>query len=146
MFAQAQAALGDLDSIVQVVRLGGFFNVGDRFDSLPQAMNGASDLMAEVFGARGRHARTTVGVAHLPLNAMSEIEAQASTPQSRPAPAASSMPATRAWGSTARTRTFQAAREGRLAGVDPLLGELLGRKPRTVRDLLAGRLDEARAR
>ena len=42
--------------------------------------------------------------------------------------------------------TFQAAREGRLAGVDPLLGELLGRKPRTVRDLLAGRLDEARAR
>ncbi len=38
-------------------------------------MNGASDLMAELFGARGRHARTTVGVAHLPLNAMAEIEA-----------------------------------------------------------------------
>src|SRR5580693_268175 len=42
--------------------------------------------------------------------------------------------------------TFQAAREGRFAGVDPLLGELLGRKPRTVRDLLAERLDEARTR
>lgn len=75
LLAQARAAIGDLDSIVQVVRLGGFFNVASSFDSLPQAMNGASDLMADLFGARGRHARTTVGVAHLPLNAMAEIEA-----------------------------------------------------------------------
>ncbi|HTR15007.1 MAG TPA: RidA family protein [Roseiarcus sp.] len=75
ILAQAQAALGDLDRIVRVVRLGGFFAVDSSFDALPQAMNGASDLMARVFGERGRHARTTVGVAHLPMNALAEVEA-----------------------------------------------------------------------
>ncbi len=75
VLAQAQAAVGDLESIVRVVRLGGFFNVETSFDGLPQAMNGASDLMAEVFAERGRHARTTVGVSHLPLNALCEVEA-----------------------------------------------------------------------
>ena len=75
VIAQAQAALGDLDKIVRVVRLGGFFNVASAFDALPQAMNGASDLMVEVFGERGRHARSTVGVAHLPLGALAEVEA-----------------------------------------------------------------------
>jgi enamine deaminase RidA (YjgF/YER057c/UK114 family) len=75
VLAQAQAALGDLDHIARVVRLGGFFSVEGNFDALPQAMNGASDLIAEVFGEKGRHARTTVGVAHLPLNAMCEVEA-----------------------------------------------------------------------
>ena len=75
ILAQARAAIGDLDAIAQVVRLGGFFNVAASFDSLPQAMNGASDLMASLFGDKGRHARTTVGVAHLPLNAMAEVEA-----------------------------------------------------------------------
>jgi enamine deaminase RidA (YjgF/YER057c/UK114 family) len=75
LLAQAKAALGDLDNIRAVVRLGGFFNVDGAFDALPQAMNGASDLMAEVFGEQGRHARTTVGVAHLPLNAIAEVEA-----------------------------------------------------------------------
>ena len=73
--AQAHAALGDLDRVAQVVRLGGFFNVAAHFDALPQAMNGASDLITEIFGPRGRHARTTVGVSHLPLNALVEIEA-----------------------------------------------------------------------
>jgi enamine deaminase RidA (YjgF/YER057c/UK114 family) len=75
VLAQAQAALGDLDRVARVVRLGGFFNVESSFDSLPQAMNGASDLMAAVFAENGRHARTTVGVAHLPLNALCEVEA-----------------------------------------------------------------------
>jgi enamine deaminase RidA (YjgF/YER057c/UK114 family) len=75
VLAQAQAALGDLDRVKQAVRLGGFFNVGSTFDALPQAMNGASDLVAELFGAKGRHARTTVGVSHLPLNALAEVEA-----------------------------------------------------------------------
>lgn len=75
LLAQAQAAVGDLDRIAQVVRLGGFFNVEGSVDGLPKAMNGASDLMAAVFGPRGRHARTTVGVAHLPLNALAEVEA-----------------------------------------------------------------------
>ena len=53
MIAQAQAALGDLDKVKQVVRLGGFFNVEPSFDALPQAMNGASDLIAELFGDQG---------------------------------------------------------------------------------------------
>ena len=75
VLAQAQAALGDLDKIVQTVRLGGFFNVAGAFDPLPQAMNGASDLMVEILGEQGKHARTTVGVAHLPLNALAEVEA-----------------------------------------------------------------------
>jgi enamine deaminase RidA (YjgF/YER057c/UK114 family) len=75
VLAQAHAALGDLDRIAQAVRLGGFFNVGTTFDALPQAMNGASDLIAELFGAEGRHARTTVGVSNLPLNALAEVEA-----------------------------------------------------------------------
>ena len=75
LLAQAHAVLGDLDKIVQTVRLGGYFNVAGAFDPLPQAMNGASDLMVEVLGERGKHARTTVGVAHLPLNALAEVEA-----------------------------------------------------------------------
>ena len=75
ILAQAHAAIGDLDRIAQVVRLGGFFNVGATFDALPQAMNGASNLVAELFGDQGHHARTTVGVSHLPLNALVEIEA-----------------------------------------------------------------------
>jgi enamine deaminase RidA (YjgF/YER057c/UK114 family) len=75
VLAQAHEALGDLDRVKQVVRLGGFFNVATAFNTLPQAMNGASDLVAELFGAEGRHARTTVGVSHLPLNALAEIEA-----------------------------------------------------------------------
>jgi enamine deaminase RidA (YjgF/YER057c/UK114 family) len=75
VLAQAHMALGDLDKVKQVVRLGGFFNVESSFDGLPQAMNGASNLIAELFGDQGRHARTTVGVAHLPLNALAEVEA-----------------------------------------------------------------------
>jgi enamine deaminase RidA (YjgF/YER057c/UK114 family) len=75
VLAQAHAALGDLDHVKQVVRLGGFFNVDSSFDALPQAMNGASNFIRELFGEKGRHARTTVGVSHLPLNALAEIEA-----------------------------------------------------------------------
>jgi enamine deaminase RidA (YjgF/YER057c/UK114 family) len=75
LIAQAQMAVGDLDGIAQVVRLGGFFAVDARFDALPRAMNGASDLMAAAFGPLGRHARTTVGVAYLPLGAVAEVEA-----------------------------------------------------------------------
>jgi enamine deaminase RidA (YjgF/YER057c/UK114 family) len=75
VLAQAREALGDLDRVTQVVRLGGFFNVASSFDALPQAMNGASDLIAELFGAKGRHARNTVGVSHIPLNALAVVEA-----------------------------------------------------------------------
>jgi len=71
----ASAAVGDLDKIVQVVRLGGFFNVEKSFDPLSAAMNGASDLMVGVFAQRGRHSRSVVGVAHIAFNAFVEIEA-----------------------------------------------------------------------
>ena len=75
VIAQAKAALGDLDRVRRVVRVGGFFAVEGAFAALPQAMNGASDLFVDVFGEAGRHARTTVGVAYLPFNATAEVEA-----------------------------------------------------------------------
>jgi enamine deaminase RidA (YjgF/YER057c/UK114 family) len=74
LLAQVKAALGDLDKVVRVVRLGGFMNGLPSFIDGPQVMNGASDLMVEVFGDKGRHARTTVGVAALPLDAAVEVE------------------------------------------------------------------------
>ena len=69
VLAQLKAALGDLDKIARVVRLGGFINSAPGFPDGPKVMNGASDLMVAVFGDKGRHARTTVGVAALPLDA-----------------------------------------------------------------------------
>ena len=75
LLAQLKAALGDLDKIVRVVRLGGFINSAPGFTDGPKVMNGASDLMVSAFGDKGRHARTTVGVSALPLNAAVEVEA-----------------------------------------------------------------------
>ncbi|MDE2578919.1 MAG: RidA family protein [Hyphomicrobiales bacterium] len=75
ILAQAQAALGSLDRIKRCVRLGGFINCRSDFNALPAIMNGASDLMVDVFGEAGRHARSTVGVAQLPLDAAVEVEA-----------------------------------------------------------------------
>lgn len=74
LLAQVKAALGDLDKVVRVVRLGGFINAAATFVDGPKVMNGASDLMVEVFGDMGRHARTTVGVASLPVDAAVEVE------------------------------------------------------------------------
>jgi len=73
--AQLKAALGDLDKIARVVRLGGFINSAVGFTDGPKVMNGASDLMVAAFGDKGRHARTTIGVAALPLDAAVEVEA-----------------------------------------------------------------------
>ena len=75
ILAQAKAALGDLDRIKRCVRLGGFINCRPDFNALPAIMNGASDLMVAVLGERGRHARTTIGVAQLPLDCAVEVEA-----------------------------------------------------------------------
>ncbi len=75
VLAQAKAALGDLDRIARVVRLGGFINAAPDFTDLPAIMNGASDLAVEVFGDKGRHARSTVGVASLPFGCAVEVEA-----------------------------------------------------------------------
>jgi len=74
--AQLKAALGDLDKVTRVVRLGGFINSAPGFADGPKVMNGASDLMVEVFGEKGRHARSTVGVAALPADAAVEVEGQ----------------------------------------------------------------------
>jgi enamine deaminase RidA (YjgF/YER057c/UK114 family) len=74
LLAQIKAALGDLDKVVRVVRLGGFINSAPDFVDGPKVMNGASDLMVQVFGDKGRHARTTVGVASLPADASVEVE------------------------------------------------------------------------
>jgi enamine deaminase RidA (YjgF/YER057c/UK114 family) len=75
VLAQVKAALGDLDKIARVVRLGGFINSTAGFADGPKVMNGASDLMVAAFGDKGRHARTTIGVSALPLDAAVEVEA-----------------------------------------------------------------------
>src|SRR5689334_23816063 len=74
VLAQVNAALGDLEKVTRVVRLGGFINSDPAFLDGPKVMNGASDLMVALFGDKGRHARTTVGVAVLPLDAAVEVE------------------------------------------------------------------------
>lgn len=74
LLAQVKAAIGDLDKVARVLRLGGFINSAPDFVDGPKVMNGASDLMVAAFGDKGRHARTTVGVAVLPQDAAVEVE------------------------------------------------------------------------
>jgi enamine deaminase RidA (YjgF/YER057c/UK114 family) len=74
LLAQIKGAIGDLDQVKRVLRLGGFINSAPGFTDGPKVMNGASDLMVEVFGDKGRHARTTVGVSALPVDAAVEVE------------------------------------------------------------------------
>jgi len=74
LLAQVKAALGDLDRVTRVVRLGGFINSAPSFADGPNVMNGASDLMVAAFGDKGKHARSTVGVAALPADAAVEVE------------------------------------------------------------------------
>lgn len=75
ILAQAKVALGDLDRIVQLLRLNGFVSASAGFADHPKVINGASDLMVEVLGDKGRHTRIAVGCASLPLNAAVEIDA-----------------------------------------------------------------------
>ena len=75
VLGQVKAALGDLDKVVRVVRLGGFVNLAPNFLEGPKVMNGASDLMVAAFGDKGRHARSTIGVAVLPADSAMEVEA-----------------------------------------------------------------------
>lgn len=75
LLAQAKAALsGDLSRLKRCVRLGGFINAMPTFAGLAPIMNGASDLMVEAMGEAGVHARSTIGVAELPLDAAVEVE------------------------------------------------------------------------
>jgi enamine deaminase RidA (YjgF/YER057c/UK114 family) len=75
LVAQLKAACGgDLDRVCRVVRLGGFIAAPPEFTEHAQVMNGASDAAVAVFGEAGRHARTTIGVPSLPLDAAVEVE------------------------------------------------------------------------
>ena len=75
ILAQLKAALGSLDRVERVVKLGVFVNSAAAFTEQPKVANGASELMERVFGESGRHARSAVGVPALPLGAAVEIDA-----------------------------------------------------------------------
>jgi enamine deaminase RidA (YjgF/YER057c/UK114 family) len=75
LLAQMQAALGSLDRVQRIVKLGAFVNSAPDFTDQPKVANGASELMQEVFGEAGRHARSAVGVAVLPLGVAVEVDA-----------------------------------------------------------------------
>ena len=71
----AISLVADIDQIEKVVRVGGFVNGAPGFVAIPQVINGASELLIKLFGeANGKHARTAIGVAELPLNAPVEVE------------------------------------------------------------------------
>ena len=75
LIAQLKAAIGDLDRVVRVVKLTGFVNSTPDFTDQPKVINGCSDLMVDVFGDAGRHARAAVSAPSLPLGVAVEIEA-----------------------------------------------------------------------
>lgn len=75
ILAQAQAALGSLDRIAQVIRLNGFVAATPGFTEHPQVINAASDIMVDVLADKGRHTRAAIGVASLPLGCAVEIDA-----------------------------------------------------------------------
>ena len=69
-----EACHGELEHVKRVVKLGGFVNCGPDFTDHPKVINGASDLMVEVFGDKGKHARAAVGSSSLPLGVAVEVE------------------------------------------------------------------------
>ena len=69
-----KAEIGDLDRVVRIVKLLGFVNCTEKFGEPPRVMNGASDLLIELFGERGRHARSAVGMQALPNGIAVEVE------------------------------------------------------------------------
>ena len=75
LLAQMKAALGSLDRVERIVKLGVFVNSAPAFVDQPKVANGASELMQEVFGESGRHARSAVGVTVLPLGVAVEVDA-----------------------------------------------------------------------
>jgi enamine deaminase RidA (YjgF/YER057c/UK114 family) len=75
LLAQLKAALGSLDRVERIVKLGVFVNSTADFTDQPKVANGASELMVEVFGEAGKHARSAVGVASLPLGVTVEVDA-----------------------------------------------------------------------
>ena len=74
LIAQCKAAVGELSNIKRVVKLGGFVNAAPSFVDIPQVINGCSDLMVEVFGEAGKHARSAVACPTLPLGVAVEVD------------------------------------------------------------------------
>jgi enamine deaminase RidA (YjgF/YER057c/UK114 family) len=74
LLATLQAELGSLDRVERVVKVFGMVNCAPGFDQIPTVVDGCSDLLVEVFGDRGRHARSAVGMAELPFGIAVEIE------------------------------------------------------------------------
>ena len=72
--AQLKAALGSLDRVQRVVKVTGFVNCTPDFSEQPKVINGSSDLLVQVFGEKGKHARAAVGVGSLPLGSAVEVE------------------------------------------------------------------------
>jgi enamine deaminase RidA (YjgF/YER057c/UK114 family) len=72
--AAAKSVLGTLDTVERIVKVNGYVNSASGFTEQAKVMNGASDLLAQIFGEKGRHARTSVGVNELPLNIAVEVE------------------------------------------------------------------------
>ncbi|MFZ2995604.1 RidA family protein [Sphingobium sp.] len=75
LIAQMKAALGSLDRVERIVKLGAFISSAPSFTDQPKVANGASELMVEIFGDAGKHARSAVGVPVLPLGSVVEIDA-----------------------------------------------------------------------
>ena len=75
ILAQIKRELGSLDKVSRIVRLSGFVNSVPEFTQHPKVINPASDLMFEVFGEKGKHARVALGAGSLPLDSMTEIDA-----------------------------------------------------------------------
>jgi enamine deaminase RidA (YjgF/YER057c/UK114 family) len=74
LIAQCKSAVGELSRIKRVVKLGGFVNAAPHFVDIPQVINGCSDLMVEVFGETGKHARSAVACPTLPLGVAVEVD------------------------------------------------------------------------
>ena len=72
--AQLKSALGSLDRIRRVIKVSGFVNCDPSFTDQPKVINGASDLLVQIFGDAGKHARAAVGVSSLPLDSAVEVE------------------------------------------------------------------------
>ena len=72
--AQLKAELGSLDKISKIIKVSGFVNSLPEFTDQPKVINGASDLLYEIFGEKGKHARIAVGVTSLPLNSAVEVD------------------------------------------------------------------------
>ncbi|KAF6244073.1 hypothetical protein C6988_00355 [Nitrosopumilus sp. b1] len=75
ILAQLKRELGNLDRVTRIVRLSGFVNSTPDFTAHPKVINEASDLIHEIFGEKGKHARIALGVSALPLDSMTEIDA-----------------------------------------------------------------------